>query len=295
MFTKTMSVQVWKPENERPGRHFVYTSRYTKFFVHLLDQTLATRPISKRWRSAYGGNKPQFSRHPKLWQEICLRYLKFLRRIGKIPDGHEDAAFKAINHDEFSIQAARLEAWCQDPNTQHPVLDILRDVIELKRLNNGLMKALLIDDLIGDTYALLYTTVGPNLAPLPSETPQQLPPQMQPGAPSQPQHPSMVPISSLMQMQADGAVDGHNPNAPFSIYHPSQLLQGQQQPQHQQQPDPAPRSRAKTVGRREIQRKAEACAAKPAGAPVPAPTTMPTGVPSCRRTHTTSCPHTAIS
>jgi len=39
IFTKTMAVQVWKPEYERPGRHFVYTLRYTKFFIELLDTT----------------------------------------------------------------------------------------------------------------------------------------------------------------------------------------------------------------------------------------------------------------
>src|SRR6266480_1908679 len=38
MFTKTMQMQVWKPEYERPGRHFVYTSLYLRFFVRLLVQ-----------------------------------------------------------------------------------------------------------------------------------------------------------------------------------------------------------------------------------------------------------------
>ncbi|KAF2799950.1 hypothetical protein K505DRAFT_264729 [Melanomma pulvis-pyrius CBS 109.77] len=270
MFTKTMTVQVWKPEHERPGRHFVYTSRYTKFFVHLLDQTgdkVNLEALARRVRR----KQTDFFEHSKLWQELCLRYLKFLRRVGKIPDGHEDAAFKAINHDDFSVQSLRLEAWCQDPTTQHPVLDVLRDVIELKRLNNGLMKPLLLDDLIGDTYGLLYTTIGPSLPPLPSEQPQQPPQQLQPGMPHlSVQNPGgMVPVSSLMQTQVDGPADASlNPNTPFSMYHPSQLLQGQQ-------PEPVPRSRAKTVGRREIQRKAEACAAKPAGIVTPSLTTIP--------------------
>src|SRR5690349_8159218 len=30
MFTKTMVVNVWKPEHERPGRHCVYMSKYVK-------------------------------------------------------------------------------------------------------------------------------------------------------------------------------------------------------------------------------------------------------------------------
>ena len=268
IFTKTMAVQVWKPENERPGRHFVYTTRYTKFFVHLLDQTgdkTSFEALARRVRRKH----TDFFEHSKLWQELCLRFIKLLRRTGKIPDGHEDYVFRALNYEDYNTQAARLEAWSQNSATQHPILDVLRDVIDLKRLNNGLMKAVLIDDLLGDTFALLYTTVGPTLPPLPSEQPPQLP-----SAPNGlGQQPAELPhVSSLMQVQVDGAnTDTHN--APFNVFHPSQL---QPQPQPQPQPaEPVAKPRAKTVGRREIQRRAEACAQKPAGATtaIPAATT----------------------
>ncbi|KAF2872169.1 transcriptional corepressor of histone-like protein genes [Massariosphaeria phaeospora] len=267
MFTKTMAVQVWKPEYERPGRHFVYTTRYTKFFVHLLDQTgdkANFEALAKRVRR----KQSDFFEHSKLWQQLCLRYLQMLRRIGNIPDGQEDAIFRALNHDEFSVQAKRLEAWCQAPTTQHHVLDVLRDVIELKRLNNGLMKPLLIDDLIGDTYGLLYTTVAPSLQPLPSE---QQPP-LQTGFATLPsQAPGPLLGSSLMQVQVDGAADGaSSTNTPFSIYHPSQL--------QTQQTDPVARPRVKPVGRRELQRRAEACAQKLAGGGV-VTTTPVTAIP----------------
>lgn len=261
IFTKTMAVQVWKPENERPGRHFVYTTRYTKFFIHLLDQTgdkVSLEALARRVRR----KQTDFFEHSKLWAELCLRYLKLLRRIGKIPDGHEDTVFRALNHDEYNAQAARLEAWCQDPSTQNPVLDVLRDVIELKRVNNGLMKAVLIDDLIGDTFALLYTTVGSTLPPLPSEqAPKTQPVTNIPGQPiaGQPY------VSSAMHVQVDG--QNENQNAPINMFHLSQL-----QPQ---QTDPVAKPRAKTVGRREIQRRAEACAQKPAGAAAPTTTAIP--------------------
>ncbi|KAL5120628.1 Histone transcription regulator 3 [Pleosporales sp. CAS-2024a] len=251
MFTKTMAVQVWKPENERPGRHFVYTTRYTKFFVDLLvltEDKVNFEALAKRVRR----KTADFFEHSKLWQDLCMRYLKMLRKLGRIPDGQEDAAFKSVNHEEFNVLALRLEAWCQNPLTQHPVLDILRDAIELKRLNNGLMKPLQIDDLIGDTYALLYTTIGPNLPPLPSEQP---PPQ-----PQTTPHGGALPISSLMQTQIDGAVDRTN-QTPFQAYHanPPPLLPQFQAPQ----PEPAVKPRAKAVGRREIGRRAEACLQKP--------------------------------
>jgi hypothetical protein len=266
MFTKTMAVQVWKPENERPGRHFVYTTRYTRFFVDLLDLTgdkVNFEALAKRVRR----KTADFFEHSKLWQDLCLRYLKMLRKLGKVPDGQEDSAFKSVNHDEFNALALRIEAWCQNPLTQHPVLDVLRDAIELKRLNNALMKPLLIDDLIGDTYALLYTTIGPTLPPLSSE-------QQQPAPTVQPvltQHTSAMPISSLMQVQVDGAGEPSN-RTPFAVYHPSQLLPQPHQPPQVEAPV---KPRAKAVGRREIGRRAEACIQKPVTVTVSQSTAMP--------------------
>lgn len=264
MFTKTMAVQVWKPENERPGRHFVYTSRYTSFFVKLLIQTgdrTNLEALAKRVRK-----KPhEFFEHAKLWQELCLAYLKLLRRVGKIPEGHEDAVFKSASHEEFQGRSALVEAWCHLPTTQHPTLDVLRDVIELKRLNNGLMKALLIDDLIGDTYAMLYATVAPTLepsAPQPGQ-PQQpstqhplaIAPQPPSGASSTQQPTNPMAFSSLMHL--DGSADAqYGSQLPHNFFHPDQ--------QRLPPADATSRSRVKGVGRRELQRKAEAAVMKPA-------------------------------
>jgi len=227
MFTKTMVLQVWKPENERPGRHFVYTTRYTRFFINLLVQLndrVNLEILAKRVRK-----KPhEFFEHTKLWTDLCLAYLKLLRRAGQVPDSHEDAVFKSLSNEEFQSRAALVEAWCQAPTSQHIVLDVLRDVVELKRLNNNLMKPLLIDDLIGDTYALLYATVGPTLEPA----------QMQ-----QTGGQASTSGSSAMATQLDGA----------SYSHPTAM-----EMQHTILPEHTSRPRAKGVGRREIQRKAEA-------------------------------------
>ncbi|KAH7139031.1 hypothetical protein B0J11DRAFT_33445 [Dendryphion nanum] len=276
MFTKTMTVQVWKPEYERPGRHFVYTSRYTRFFFKILDQTADKanfEALAKRVRR----KTTDFFEHAKLWQDMCSQYLLFLRRSGKVELEFEDRVFKSINYDDFQVVAARLESWSQAPATTNPILDILRDVIELKRLNNGLMKAVPIDDLIGDTYALLYATIGPTLAPLPSEQPSELQPNQQPPVQT---NASPFNISTLSQVQVDGTAEASsnpNPNLPFSIYNPSQLAAQQQQPaQVLSQTDTTARPRTKAIGRREIQRKAEAAAAKTS---TPAPSVPQTTIP----------------
>lgn len=75
IFTKTMTIQVWKPEFERPGRHFVYTTRYAYFFVNLLDQLddrASLDQLLRRVRKRQG----DFINHTKLWEDICLTYFK---------------------------------------------------------------------------------------------------------------------------------------------------------------------------------------------------------------------------
>ena len=155
IFTKTMTMQVWKPEYERAGRHYVYTSRYVSFFVTLLD-TLNDRSnfdfVLKRVR-----RKPtEFLEHQKLWEEIASKYARLLRRQGKVPEGHEKTVFENMSYDEFTQRAIQLERWAHDPDTTSAILDIVRDAVELKKLNNSLMKGSMFDDLIADSYSSLY-------------------------------------------------------------------------------------------------------------------------------------------
>lgn len=270
IFTKTMAVQVWKPEHERPGRHFVYTSRYTKFFIRLLVQT-RDQPSLEALARRVRRKQTDFFEYTLLWQELCRSYLHLLRQLGPVPEGQEDVVFKTLNYEEYNIQATRLEAWCQDPTTQHPALDVLRHVVELKRINNGLMKATSIDELLGDTFALLYSTIGPTLPPLPQELKplpilQAAPETGAPGGQPLPLGPSVA------QAQIDGATPTDAQNSSFNLFHPNQL----NSPLPPAPVEPVPKPRAKAVGRREIQRRAEACAQKPASAPAaPSTSIMP--------------------
>ncbi|KAI9879370.1 MAG: Histone transcription regulator 3 [Pleopsidium flavum] len=230
IFTKTMTLQVWKPEHERAGRHFVYTGRYVSFLVHLLLQLndrASLEALTKRVRRRSG----DFVGYAKVWQEVCLAHLKLLRRLGQIPEGHEDTIFKSVSNEDFQTHAGRLESWCHLPDTYSPIIDILRDVIELKKLNNGLMKSTLIDDLIADTYAMLYGTVVPELNAKASGK------------------------ESRERMRVDHLL--MNMDDPADIPPPSATMT----------PDPAAvKHRAKGVGRRELQRKAEAAILKPSAA-----------------------------
>ncbi|KAI9791427.1 MAG: Histone transcription regulator 3 [Piccolia ochrophora] len=162
MFTKTMALQVWKPEFERAGRHFVYVSRYLLFFVRLLVQLndrTSIQTLARRIRRKVS----DFFEFDNVWKRVYEAYTVILRRTGRIPQDHEDVAFRSMSHDEFEANSARLELWCHAPSASDPVLDILHEATELKRLNDRLSPPSSIEALIADTYALLYKTIVPRL------------------------------------------------------------------------------------------------------------------------------------
>ena len=171
---------------------------------------------------------------PFFWGDNAQGAKQLLRRLGHIPEGHEDTVFKSISHEEFQINASRLETWCHLPDTYSPIIDILRDVVELKKLNTSLMKPTLIDDLIADTYAMLYGTIVPDLA-----------------------------------AKAIGGESRERMRVDHLLMNPDDLV-ATPPPPATMTPDPAVvKHRTKGVGRKELQRKAEAVVTKPAAASEP--------------------------
>ncbi|KAI8956304.1 hypothetical protein F4801DRAFT_11144 [Xylaria longipes] len=161
MLTKTMVMNVWKCDAERPGRHHVYTEQYVRFVVKLLvvlkDRT-SFEAMLRRLRKK-GADYYHFS---DLWQTCCLAYLRLIRQAYQISPVLEDE-FKSTTPEEFEIITTRINEWCSDPASSYPALSALQEVIELKKLNGGLMKAGAIDDLINDCYTALYFKTGKSL------------------------------------------------------------------------------------------------------------------------------------
>ncbi|KAI1430397.1 hypothetical protein F5Y12DRAFT_20968 [Xylaria sp. FL1777] len=161
MLTKTMVMNVWKCDAERPGRHHVYTEQYVRFVVKLLvvlKDRANFEAMLRRLRKK-GADYYHFS---DLWQTCCLAYLRLIRQAYQISPVLEDE-FKSTTPEEFEIITSRINEWCSDSTSSHPALSALQEVIELKKLNGGLMKAGAIDDLINDCYTTLYFKTGKSL------------------------------------------------------------------------------------------------------------------------------------
>ncbi|KAH9844824.1 histone transcription regulator 3 [Teratosphaeria destructans] len=251
MFTKTMVLQVWRPECERAGRHFVYTSRYTRFFTQILEQ-LRDRPGLEALARRVRRRPHDMFEHGLVWQEICNAYLRLLRSYANLSEGLETSTFSSIVHDEFLQRKEPLERWMQIQDTgASPALDVLREVQELKKINQSLMKPAPIDDLIGDAYAQLFATIGKTLWQEEQRIKQEEEARRPPPAASPPRNP-MMSLNHLMNV--DGASDVDAARASSANTAPIAA-----------QPEPLPRKKV-GVGRREIRLCAEACNQKASAA-----------------------------
>ena len=161
-----------------------------------------------------------------------------------------------MSFETFNINASRLESWSHSQSSSIPeeasnkTLEVLREAIELKRTNLNLIKSALIDDLIGDTYALLYDTLVPKLIAKSNDE----------------ENRDRMRVDHLLMGSDIPSTDGSS-GMPLG----GRLDQ------------PMAKARTKIVGRRDVGRKAEALVVKPIYIPpaskpkpeVPGPTLMP--------------------
>ena len=68
-----------------------------------------------------------------------------------------------MNPETFQLNASRLEASIHLTMPNSPILEILREAIEFKKLNNNYFKSGIFEELIGDIYAHLYDTFVPEI------------------------------------------------------------------------------------------------------------------------------------
>jgi hypothetical protein len=240
IFTKTMHIQVWKPDAERAGRHCVYMERYVRFMINVLwdvNDKANTEQLVKRVRKK--GN--DFFRFNQVWTHCCMAYIRLIRCAADVAPGTEEY-FRSVPANEFEDLSQRLGAWCSDLNRELPALDAIREANELKKVNMNLMKSTPIDDLIGDCYAALYIQVATTL---PSVGPD--------------------PVQNT-RADAEAGAQLPRPTGPMSLNNLVMNMDGTQIPVSVMiagSSEPGSRPRKTGVSRREVLRRAELISSRP--------------------------------
>ncbi|KAK4693836.1 hypothetical protein P7C71_g3640, partial [Lecanoromycetidae sp. Uapishka_2] len=137
----------------------------TRCAVANFEETDKIADLYADYGSRLYASSRDFVNHSGVWEEVCRAYLQLLRHQPNciVPEGYSELMFQGMHPDTYQTRANRLETWMHSETTSPPIVDILREAIELKKLNNNLFKSNLFEDLIRDVYAHLYDSVVPNL------------------------------------------------------------------------------------------------------------------------------------
>lgn len=151
-------LQLWKPEHERPGKHFVYMYQYTQFYITMLkhenDLTALTLLFPKLRRANSTMLLLYFA-----WELICSSYCNIVRTIFRIEFGLAERFLLFTQHATFMAQARRIidsmDANSLPDNVQSR-LCLLHILAEMRKLNNGYGPTSLIDDTFCAVFIQIY-------------------------------------------------------------------------------------------------------------------------------------------
>jgi hypothetical protein len=245
MFTKTMVMNVWKCDAERPGRHHVFTEQYVRFMTKLLvvmsDKTNLEQLLRRLRKKG-----ADFYHFVDLWQSCCNAYLKLLREAHDIPHLTDDA-FKTLSTEEFEIISERITEWAARDEANMPAFNCMKEAIEIKKLNANLMKAAGIDDLINDCYSKIYVDVA---GTLPGQEPSKIIEERN----------QAKEIAAKLEAAAAAQADAKPTSSLSNILNPPSThdsIAGTATPLEGEKSEAAPRSRRAGVRRPDVLRKAE--------------------------------------
>lgn len=151
-------LQVWKPENERPGKHFVYMYEYTRFYIEILTKEKDLASLSLLFPKLRRANSTMILLY-FAWDKLCTSFCKIIREIGRIGDNYVETFMSSNTYTSFTtnaryvVDSVKLDG-CSE--SVQPLLCYLIVLTEIRKLNSGYGPTSLIDDTISGTFLRIY-------------------------------------------------------------------------------------------------------------------------------------------
>ncbi|KAM3124472.1 hypothetical protein SBP28_003368 [Candidozyma auris] len=158
--TNKTYLQMWKPEHERPGKHFVYMYQYTEFYIKLLRRELDLASLVLMLPKLRRANSTMIKLY-FAWENICSSICKLIRVIAKVEDGSTEKFLFLKPHQTFVRQAKHLNEAMKGkkiPEDLKAQFCYLYVINEMRKLNNGFGPTSLIDDTLCSVYLRVFST-----------------------------------------------------------------------------------------------------------------------------------------
>ena len=164
--SKTL-VLIWKPEYERPGKHFFYTYQYARFYTVLLTSKLDMISLILMLPKLRRSNSVMVNLYAA-WESLCSSICKMMRSLLDIGSSFSfsENFLQAVSYQVFmSTSKLIIEKMQKDgvPDVLKPHMCFLYAINDMKKFNNGFGPTSLIDDTIVGIYLKIYTHLSSSI------------------------------------------------------------------------------------------------------------------------------------
>ncbi|KAG7800845.1 hypothetical protein KL929_000384 [Ogataea haglerorum] len=151
---------IWKPENERPGKHFVYNYNYIVFFVELLDRSKDVHSLFqliKKLRKLGSSMVDQI----KVFDLAVAKTCAMIKEIVKVEPGFLDDVLSKLVFSDFVARSKEFVKMMKEKESftdeEKLILYFLFEVGEFRRMANGFAATGVIDECFHTLFLMLFT------------------------------------------------------------------------------------------------------------------------------------------
>ncbi|KAK6460472.1 hypothetical protein DFJ63DRAFT_290729 [Scheffersomyces coipomensis] len=156
--SKTL-VSIWKPEQERPGKHFYYTYQYSSLYITLLANKSDLISLISMLPKLRRSNSTMVSLYTT-WESLCSSICKIIRASLDIGESFAFTEnFLQVPYQTFMLNAKSLLDLIEAnglPTKLEPHVCFLHAINDMKKFNNGFGPTSLIDDTIVGIFNRIY-------------------------------------------------------------------------------------------------------------------------------------------
>ncbi|CAH2350499.1 histone transcription regulator 3 homolog [[Candida] railenensis] len=157
--SKTL-VSIWKPEYERPGKHFHYTFEYALFYIIILTKELNLTSLIQMLPKLRRSNSTMLSLFTA-WETLCSSICRIIRESLVITDSFTETFLNQTTYQVFILHSKGMVDFLNSKENDIPGeveihLSYLYAISDMKKYNNGYGPTSLIDDTIVSVYIRLF-------------------------------------------------------------------------------------------------------------------------------------------
>ncbi|GMM36188.1 Hir3 protein [Saccharomycopsis crataegensis] len=152
-------ITIWKPENERPGKHFLYAYQYVNFFVMLLEKSEALSTLFMTLKKLRRSGSSMINMIGA-WETACRATCRLVKtKELYVEQTFTDTIIGRLVYREFIDRSQNFLGKLKQERLkliEPRMLLLLYEVSEMRRMNNGFASTAAIDETFAAIYLRLY-------------------------------------------------------------------------------------------------------------------------------------------